>query len=345
MPIAKKTKSGKWSCVGRVDKSINASGYKHFTAGTKAEAERLANDAARGIVEKRQNMTVGEAIDQYIKDRENVLSPATVRGYKKIRKVYLQQLMPIRLCDLTQDKLQRAVNADSANHSPKTVRNAHGLLTAALRSTQSSISISAKLPQKEKPKISIPTKEQVAQLVKLSESDSDLHIAIMLASQQGLRRSEICALNGRDIADGLITIRGAYVLGADRHWTDKPPKTYSGYRTLQMTAEVKEALSRLVREPGERIVKINPDMVTKRFCRLLDNIPGFPRFRFHDLRHYYASVLLSLNVPDKYAMELMGHATDGMLKTVYQHTMADKRGEIVQAVSDYFNDVQQKTQQ
>ena len=37
-----------------------------------------------------------------------------------------------------------------------------------------------------------------------------------------------------------------------------------------------------------------------------------------------ASVMLRLNVPDKYAMERMGHSTNNMLKNVYQHTMNDK---------------------
>ena len=64
---------------------------------------------------------------------------------------------------------------------------------------------------------------------------------------------------------------------------------------------------------------------------------GVRKMRFHDLRHYSASVLLMLGVPDKYAMERMGHATNNMLKTVYQHTMAEKRSEVDDAVDKYFS--------
>ena len=55
--------------------------------------------------------------------------------------------------------------------------------------------------------------------------------------------------------------------------------------------------------------------------------------RFHDLRHYNASIMLSLNVPDKYAMERLGQSTPGLIKAVYQHVMSDKRDEVNQTVN------------
>ena len=46
--------------------------------------------------------------------------------------------------------------------------------------------------------------------------------------------------------------------------------------------------------------------------------------------------MLALGVPDKYAMERMGHASNNMLKTVYQHTMNDKTEEVSNVVDSYF---------
>ncbi|NCB03994.1 MAG: site-specific integrase [Clostridia bacterium] len=336
MPIAKKTKSGKWSCVGRVDKSINPSGYKHFTADTKAGAERLANEAARGIVEKRQNMTVGEAIDQYIKDRENVLSPATVRGYKDIKATRFKILMDVRISDVNQTLVQRAVNAESKTCSPKTIRNAHGLLVSALTSVRPELVLKTKLPQKEKPKIVIPTKEKLKDMLASAKEDEDLYLAILICSQLGLRRSELCALKIADVSGSSVTIDKALVLNDLKEWVVKKPKSLSGYRTLPITKDVKEAIKSIKRSPGESLIRIDPALLTKRFERIQ---PG--GIRLHDLRHYYASVMLSLNVPNKYAMELMGHATDNMLKTVYQHTMEEKKVEVAKTIEAYFDGVQQ----
>lgn len=38
--------------------------------------------------------------------------------------------------------------------------------------------------------------------------------------------------------------------------------------------------------------------------------------------------MMAQGIPDKYAMERMGHSTTHMLKSVYQHTENQKRNEI-----------------
>ena len=58
--------------------------------------------------------------------------------------------------------------------------------------------------------------------------------------------------------------------------------------------------------------------------------------------------MLALGIPNRYAQERMGHATDNMLKVVYQHTMNHKRTEVDSAVDTYFSqllqtDLQTKT--
>lgn len=87
-PKAKKLPSGKWHCRVRVqgrDVSI--------TCQTKDEAVAEAMAIKAGIKEfdlqeasRRKRFTVGQAVDAYISARENVLSPATLRGYRAIQK-------------------------------------------------------------------------------------------------------------------------------------------------------------------------------------------------------------------------------------------------------------------
>ena len=47
--------------------------------------------------------------------------------------------------------------------------------------------------------------------------------------------------------------------------------------------------------------------------------------------------MLALGIPDKYAMELIGHSTPDMLKRVYQHTMANKRQEVAESINNFYN--------
>ena len=58
----------------------------------------------------------------------------------------------------------------------------------------------------------------------------------------------------------------------------------------------------------------------------------------HALRHYHASVLLLLGVPDKYAMQDLGQNSPYMLKQVYQHLFSDKMADFYQSLSSHYAD-------
>lgn len=47
--------------------------------------------------------------------------------------------------------------------------------------------------------------------------------------------------------------------------------------------------------------------------------------------------MLALGVPNKYAQERMGHATDNMLKNVYQHTMTERQQAVADQIENYFD--------
>lgn len=60
----------------------------------------------------------------------------------------------------------------------------------------------------------------------------------------------------------------------------------------------------------------------------------FPVCRYYTVR---ARRRLGHGVPDKYAMERTGHATRGMLKMVYQHTMRTRQDAVSDAVDSCFS--------
>ena len=155
----------------------------------------------------------------------------------------------------------------------------------------------------------------------------DVRLAIMLAAFMGLRRSEIFALNVRDFNfdKKLLYVNKAMVKSPSGEYVIKTTKTYSGTRSLPIPERMLQELQSY--NMTDPLMKRSPNAFTAFFEKTLKKM-SIRSFRFHDLRHYYASVLLSLNVPDKYAMDLMGHSSTNMLKTVYQHIMPDKKQEI-----------------
>ena len=78
------------------------------------------------------DLTVAEAIDEYIRVKSEVLSHSTIRGYQTQRKNYYKSIEPLRIRTLTTSTVQEWINYLSGKLSPKTVSNVNGLLMASL---------------------------------------------------------------------------------------------------------------------------------------------------------------------------------------------------------------------
>ena len=92
--------------------------------------------------------------------------------------------------------------------------------------------------------------------------------------------------------------------------------------------------------PNEQnyITLLSGQAIYKRFSRLLE-AKGVQHMTFHDLRHMNASVMLALNIPDKYAMERGGWSSPHVMKSVYQHTFSAERKAADEKIDNYFNEV------
>lgn len=331
MATAKKLPSGNY----RVRVHVGNGKYKSFTAERKADAEYAANLYLQTCKDKRSptKITVGEAIDQYIESKSYILSPSTIREYRRMRKQYLKTIIDKPVFKLSNQEVQAAINIEAQTHAYKTVRNIFGLLSAALKGK---VDLDVALPQKEKIKITIPTQQEIQRLLQYA-TGKEIELPILLSACLGLRRGEIAPLDYSDIdfQRKTITISKSMVLNSSSEWVVKKPKTYSGNRTLKVYDFILDKVQE--RKDAELpLISLTPNQISDEFSYALEKT-GLPHFRFHDLRHYNASVMLSLNIPDKYAMERMGHATNNMLKTVYQHTMQEKEDSVDAALSEYFN--------
>ena len=182
------------------------------------------------LLNNNKNITVKQAIDRYIESKTAVLSPSTIYGYKKANQRYLYILHDVKIAKLDQELIQRAINKLSYCYSPKTVRNAYGLLHASLQMFAPDFVYRISLPQKIKSSFYVPDENEIKVIYKLIKN-TELEIPFLLASQCGLRPSEICALTKDCItADGL-EIRKAVVINEHGREVYKPPKSYAGYRT------------------------------------------------------------------------------------------------------------------
>ena len=143
-----------------------------------------------------------------------------------------------------------------------------------------------------------------------------MEIAVLLAAFGPMRRGEICALTSDDIHGNIVNVNKSMVQGPDGAWYTKQPKTYSSYREIEYPPFVIERMKGI----SGRIIKATPQQITNRFSRAI-HFSGLPHFRFHDLRHYAASIMHAIGVPDQYILQRGGWASDNVMKSVYRNVI------------------------
>lgn len=165
-----------------------------------------------------------------------------------------------------------------------------------------------------------------------------MELAVYLAAFGTLRRSEICALTADDVKGNVISISKAMVNKGNSEWVVKTTKTVSSTRFIEMPTFVIEKLP-----TSGRIVNISPDQITSRFERafLKLNIQGF---RFHDLRHYAASIMHAIGVPDQYIMQRGGWGSDRTLKAIYRGTITEYTQKYTDMTLSHFDSMQHEMQ-
>ena len=329
LPKPKKLPSGRWYV------QIMVNGHrKGQTFDTEKEAVYWAagvKTQAREMEKTPLGLTVSAAVDRYIESKDAVLSPSTIKGYRQVKDNLMDDIALVKLGDLTQEKVQRWVNGLAREKSPKTVSNAHGLLSAVLKEYRPAMALRTTLPQKIKPDIQIPSEAELRAILATAKG-TKYEIPIVLAVWLGLRQSEILGLTWDCVDGDTLHIRRAIVMGEDGP-VEKGTKTYSGTRALHLPEYLKQLLEAAPHR-GNHIVRMSGKAIYSGFSRICEKA-GIPHYRFHDLRHANASIMLASGIPDKYSMKRMGHATNNMLKTTYQHVIKEREAEYDQQIDSY----------
>lgn len=329
----------------------DADGKRHYESFTGYDYNQVMLQIVQFKADKKQDklaaalgnvkMTVADAMDQYIESKNAILSPSTIASYKAIRRNNLLGLQKVTVKQITQETVQIAINQEAMNKTPKTVRNIHGFLAAVLQVYRPDLVLHTTLPQKVKSEIAIPTEEEIRLLLDTVKG-TDMELPLILAACCGMRRSEIAALTWKDIdfRKNVIKIKKALVMDDDNELIEKTTKTTAGTRTIRMFPVVSDALLRYKEDHPDDggYITVRPDIISHRFEKLVKRL-GLPRYRFHDLRHYTVSVMLSLNIPKNYIADFVGHETENMIDKVYGHIMQSRKTSVEDLMQNYYQTV------
>ena len=335
MANAKQMPSGNWRV--QVFLGTNADGKKmkkSITAPTRWQAEMLAAEFLETVQTARSKFTVAQAVRGYIDSKKNVLSPSTVYCYEIILKNRLQMLMPLDIHEVDSFVMQRAINEEAATKTRKTIAEAKNLIGAALKMYGVNPQWNVTLPPKV-PKVNeLPTAEQVIRMIRGTE----IELPCLLAMWLSLRMSEVRGLQFGDIKDGVLTIqRSKLYLGTQDVIRDLN-KTYNATRRLVVPSYIQSLIDRIPHQSETDFIVPLGYKYIKNHLTKLAKANGY-QLTFHQLRHLNASVMLMLGIPDKYAMERGGWSSNGVLKSVYQHTFSAERKLVDERIDSFFNDL------
>lgn len=302
----------------RVRKMYKGKMYTVIFDGKPTQKEAMLKMAEKleRAQESHKSMTFKSAAEKYIEAKKNVLSPSTIRGYNGIIKQISDSFLDESIYDITALDVQKEINRYSKDHSPKSTYNLHGFISAILGMFCPNIKLNTTLPQKLKNEPYIPSDNDVRKILEYAKG-TQFEIPLILACY-GMRRSEICALTPQDIEGDMVHINKAMVQDENRNWIIKTTKTTTSTREIIIPTQIAER----IREQGY-VYDGHPGKISDYLYRTQKKL-GIEQFSIHKLRHYFASKMSSIGIPEADIMRMGGWETDHVMKTVYRHSMMDK---------------------
>lgn len=341
-----KRKDGRW-CDYAVDPATKKRLYVYARTEKecKQKIHKLRYELEEGLHTGSSNMTVKALLELWFATHKKNLAETTVPLYQMyidkhlVPRIGSKKLKAIKGLDLDRCYLDLI----ESGLSPNTVSKLHNVIRQAFKYAAKNgiIAVNPALAVstiRKKPfRPTIYTDEQFNTLMDAVKGTKD-ELPILLAGGLGLRRGEVFGLRWEDIDfdKGLISIKETQVR-YDKYVT-KAPKTETSQRTVRAPQFLMDVLLERyqTREDARVCPEYKPDSWSKHFAILLERL-GLPKTRYHDLRHYNATLMVRYGVPDIVAAERLGHCDTTMLKKVYQHVMDDMREDAAQRMDAAFD--------
>ena len=148
---------------------------------------------------------------------------------------------------------------------------------------------------------------------------------LLLAAFAGLRLAEVCGLRVSDVdfMRGIVNPEVQYPADPLKTEASRWPVPIPPDLTLMLSAHVEDFFTEWIMcdEVGRQM---GPWQLQRAFRAARSEVKGLPEgFRFHDLRHYYASLLISSGLDVKVVQARLRHASAKTTLDTYGHLWPD----------------------
>ncbi len=309
---------------------------------------KARSDADQGVVFDAQNLKVSEYMDHWLKDSaKDTVRVSTYQRYREIVTLHINPCLGrLKLANLTPAHVQRFYRDRlDSGLSPSTVRKFHNVLHRALGQAvrleliPRNVTEATAPPKEAHEEISPLSRQEARRLLEAARGDR-LEAFYVLALHTGMRQGELLGLRWEDVDLQSRVLRVRHTLsrnGGKFHFGE--PKSKKGRRQIHLSQDAADALRYHLQAQIDDIERlgdpyedrglvfttktgapINPLNLRQRSFAGLLKKAGVRRVRFHDLRHTYATLMLSSNVVHpKIVQETLGHANISITLDRYSH--------------------------
>ncbi len=322
----------------------------------------------KGIYIDTSNMTMAEYLKLYLDTHAKPNFKPTSYDTEKtiIDARIIPELGKMKLQRITALAIKKYYATLSEKYSSDYVRNIHGVLNRAMRQAftldlvEMNVMDKIRTPKIQKQEMMFWTFEEWTKFIFAAEGHVH-YIVFSLGVYTGMRRGEILGLRWKDIDFD----RGILTINQTLNWTrsgiiiQPSPKTVTSNRQVKLDEYLiadlkdrKKQVDDLKIEHGTNYEDhdlvccygyggpIKPKRITEAF-NVLTKKAGLIKIRLHDLRHTYASFLLSIGINPKIAAERMG-MSPAMFTSRYSHLLPNMQEDAVTQIEERIREGRKK---
>ena len=345
---------------------------KYGTAETKKEAKkleaRLIKDYQKGITIDSSKITLKEHLKEWLKEDCTGLAPRTYASYKMIIEKHLipalgqlkmNEINTKHIMSYQNYKLEEGCIKDKGGLSNRTVQYHHRVLSRALKVAARWQIIDnnpcefVDAPSVRKPDIETLGVSDLEKLIMTAKGTWFFEI-LLIAIYTGMRRGEILGLRWKDInfEKEEIKVRQQAQHIRNEGIILRALKSDAAIREIEIPSFIIKLLKKIKSDQSEIKLSLggkyndkdlvfcygdgsprNPQGVTKKFNKLLEEADINKNYRFHDLRHTFATLALQEGTEMKTLQKILGHSTYSTTADLYTHITDKMKKEAAESIS------------
>jgi len=280
-------------------------------------------------------MTYGDYFARYMTLYKRDVAPKTRESYARLAQLIGPTLDGLQLDRITPDDLQLTLCAVEDEAGPRQAQLAYSLLHAVFRrAVRSWVIDRSPVDGVDRPHhdaepgraISVTDWATLRPVI-----DGDICYALM--AYAGLRRGELLALRRGDISDGFVHVRRQRVRVSGQ-MVERAPKSRAGARDVPVQPDLARVLGDMpLMHPRALMCPVAPETLCHHWRRDQLAAGVATPYRLHDLRHTYATRLVTAGCSLAVVQYVLGHSKLDTTADIYTHISAPAAASVVGRLS------------